>query len=301
VAVEIRPPHSGEWPACRMLLPRAFGRHRTPEVLLAFDEDQPANPQITGAVAYQRRGSQIGILDLRVLRTHRRKGVGTRLLNNLFSTAMAGGHSVISVFTDILANPDAGPFLISNGFQSRNRMFVVEADLERMLAGMSRLRDRLVSSGRVPSSARLVTPAEAPMDEVIRLFDKYIMDERCLRPEFFRASFSSARFDESSVILMVDGRVGGLLMVEWLRDIHRAEVPARVVVPEYRGGWANVLMMATALERGRAAGITRVRFESLEDNADTLSLARRFQADTIRVLDRFLRQVRSEDEGKPAY
>ena len=289
MAVEIRPPRSAEWPACRMLLPRAFGRNRAPEVLLALDEDQTTNPRITGAVAYQRRARQIGILDLRVVKTHRRKGVGSRLLQNL-----AGEQAVISTFTDVLANPDAERFLTANGFERQGRMFVVEADLERMLEGMTRLRDRLVSSGRVPSSARLVTPAEAPMEEVIRLFDKFIMAERCLRPEFFRASFSSARFDQSSVILMVDGRVGGLLMVEWLRDIHRAEVPARVVVPEYRGGWANVLMMATALERGRAAGITRVRFESLEDNADTLSLARRFKADTVHILDRFLRQVRTD-------
>lgn len=287
MAVEIRPPHPAEGPACRMLLPEAFARGESPEVLLALDREN-GNAQIAGALAYQWRGSLAGILDLRVVRTHRRRGIGRSLLRHLCRSAISAGQTHVSVFADALASPEASPFLTACGFERQGRLFVVEADLDRMLAGMSRLRDRIVHSGRVPSGVSLVQPSDAPLDELVRLYDRYILHERCVRPEFFRASFSGARFEESSVILLVDGRVGGFVMVEWLREVQRALVPARVVIPEYRGGWANVLMMALALERGKAAGITRVRFESLESNADTLSLARRFDADTIHILDRFI-------------
>ena len=286
VAVEIRAPHQAEWPACRMLLPRAFESPRAPEVLLAFDENR-----ITGGVAWRSRGDLLGIFDLRVVRTERRKGIGACLLRNLCERAAAGGQRSASIFIDSLANPDASPFLTANGFERKNRLFVVEADTRVMLAGLRKIRDRLMAAGKIPPGARLVKPSEAPMDEVIRLFDRYILAERAMRPEFFLATFGSDRFEESSVILLVEGRVAGFVMVEWLRDHGRGDVVARVVVPDYRGGWANVFMMALALERGIAAGFSRVRFESLEDNADTLSLARRYHADTVHVLDRFLRRL----------
>ena len=294
MALEIRPPHPAEGPACRMLLPQAFTRGQCPDVLLAF-----ADRQVAGAIAFHARGRQIGLVGLRVVRTHRRQGIGTQLLRHLCADPLSARQTHVSAFADSLASPEAAPFLTANGFERAGRLFVFEADLDRMLAGMGRLRDRLVASGRVPPQARLVTPSEAPLDQITALFDRYILSERCLRPEFLRPPFASPRFQESSVVLLMDGRVAGLVLVEWLRDIHRAEVPARIVIPEYRGGWANVLMMAVALERGKAAGIKRVRFDSLEDNADTLSLARRFNADTVHILDRFLREVggRPTDES----
>jgi len=288
--MEIRPPHPAEWPACRMLLPHAFERKPAPEVLLAFEESR-----IAGGVAFRSRGNLCGMVDLRVVRTERRKGVGACLLQHLCERAIAAGQASISVFTDVLANPDAPPFLTANGFERKGRLLVMEADARIMLPGLSKIRDRLNAAGKIPPGVRLVKPSEAPMDEVVELLDRHLLAEPSMRPEFLRASFSGSRFEEFSVIVLLDGRVAAFVLVEWLHDLGHGHVVARVVAPEYRGGWANVLMMALALERGIAAGFSRVRFDSLEDNADTLSLARRYHADTVHILDRFLRPLRSPE------
>lgn len=288
----IRPPRLPEWPACRMLLPDAFHRGGTPEVLLAVEAD---SPQLLGGAAYYVRGEQAGLLQLRVVRTHRRKGVGSGLLREFFSHSLAEGVQEVTAFVDVHSNPDASPFLAAHGFERKGRMFVVETDLDSMLAGMTRLRDRLLAGGKVPAGARLVSPSQAPMDEVARLYNENIIQGRCLRPEFLRDSLLDPKFEKSSIILMVGEQVAGLLMVEHQIEVHRALVPARVVVEEYRGGWVNVLMMAKALELGAEAGIRRVRFESLENNSDTLKLAQRYQAETVHVLDRFLRLVSPAD------
>ncbi|HEX5430623.1 MAG TPA: GNAT family N-acetyltransferase [Bryobacteraceae bacterium] len=286
--MQVRPPQPGEWPACRMLLPKAFERG-APEVLLAFDTDR-----ILGGAAFRSRGEQFGLIQFRIVRPFRRRGFGTQLMQSVLARARERGHTNAFLFADTLAEEAAGPFLASHGFERKSRIFVVEAETQPMLAEITRLRERLLKSGKVPPGARIVKPAEAPMDEVAKLYNEHIATGQRIRPEYLEASFSDRRFQESSLILMVDGRIAGFMMVEWVQGV--AVVPARVVVPEYRGGFANILLLAAGLERAVAAGNQRTRFDSHETNRDTLKLAKKFHADTVKVLDSFVRGLAPEEQ-----
>lgn len=66
-----------------------------------------------------------------------------------------------------------------------------------------------------------------------------------------------------------------------------------MVAQKYRGGfgWANLLLLAAALERGRARGAQRVRFEMPEENGDTRRLAERVGGQTRCIHAWFVRDV----------
>jgi GNAT superfamily N-acetyltransferase len=263
-----------------MLLRDVFERGLTPQVLLAFDRD---SPRVLGAIAFQTRGNETSLLGIRVIRTHRRMKIGTCLLSRLPGT-------LVYVFADSQVHPDAGPFLQANGFERGSRMYIVEVDLDPMIHAMTKLRDRALQSGRVPESARLVSPARAPASEAVALYHE-IMAMRWIHPAHLEASLTDPRIADISSVLLVDDHVAGMVVVRSAAGDYRVHVQARAVMPAFRGGWANVLIMADALEKGRAAGIRRIRFDSMDDNQDTLKLARRFNADTISVFDRFTRRV----------
>jgi GNAT superfamily N-acetyltransferase len=288
--IEIRNPREDEWPACRMLLPEPFERGLKPEVLLAF---HPEGAKILGAAAFQigRDQAAAQLFRIRVVRTHRRQAVGTALLRRVLSLSSAQGKSMVSAFADTQAHPEAEPFLAAGGFTRSRRLYVVEVDLEPMRREMTRLRDRAIRSQRVPASARLVTPPDAPAAEIADIYDEYILARRRLHPAYIEASLTGPRFEQPSSVLLVDGRVAAMVVVYYEQEHLRAHVTGRAVLPAFRGGWANVLIMADALEKGHAAGIRRVRFESSDDNRDTLKMARKFHADTINIYDTFTRAI----------
>jgi GNAT superfamily N-acetyltransferase len=286
LGIRIRPPKPDEWPACRMLVPEPFLRKIKPETLLALDDGTPA---ILGAIAYQHNREHTSLFRIRVIAPRRRQGIGTELVRRLFLLAQERSSPLVSTYADTKKDAAAEPFLLSLGFGHGGRLFTVEVDLEPMLASMAGLRDRLVRSGRVPADARLLPLAEAPKSDVARLYDTHILAAQRLHPAYIEASLTDKRYERISVVAMEGDRVAGILVVE--NEGELARVPARVVAPGYRGGWVNVLMMAAALETGKTVGIRRVQFDSLAANSDTLKLARRYGAETVRVGDTFQREI----------
>ncbi len=83
------------------------------------------------------------------------------------------------------------------------------------------------------------------------------------------------------------------MMLGQANDGHgTAVVLARVVSPRHRGGgWANLMLMAAALERGCRGGATGMRFEAPEDNRDTLALVERVRGETTAIHAWFRRDV----------
>lgn len=278
--IDIRAPRANEWAVCRMLLPETFERAVKPDVLLAFAR---ARPMVLGAVAFHTRKQETALHEIRVIRTHRRLGIGRRLVASLDAPS-------VTAFADTQAHPEAAPFFLANGFTPVSRMFVVELDLDPMIAGMTRLRDRVIRSGRVPASARLVSPPEAPAAEAVALYQE-ITAGRWIHPAHLEASLTDPRIADISSVLLVDGHVAGMVVVRSKPQDARVHVQAKAVMPAFRGGWANVLIMADALEKGHAAGIRRIRFDVMDDNRDTLKLARRFNADTISIFDQYKRTI----------
>lgn len=282
----IRPARDNEWPACRMLVPEAFGTRVRPDVLLAFEA---SGVRILGAAAYSKEKGGIALKRIRVLRTHRRQRIGSALLEHIVESAPLEQRKSVSADIDALAEPEAAHFLRAGGFVCMSRMHVLEVELEPMRAGMQKLFERAQRSGRVPESARIVHPSEAPTAELARIFEEQILAHRRMHPALVEASITEERFEYPSSVLLVDGHVAAMLMVCYDMENRRALVPARAVEAGFRGGIANVWVMADALEKGRRAGITRVRFEAVEDNSDTRKLARRFGGDTVHIYERYMR------------
>ena len=82
-------------------------------------------------------------------------------------------------------------------------------------------------------------------------------------------------------------RVGGCLITEGPPGVEGTRIMAHLVAPEFRRGWANTVLLATALERGAAAGVRRVRFEALHDNLDTLNWIRPAGGEMVGATKRF--------------
>jgi GNAT superfamily N-acetyltransferase len=102
---------------------------------------------------------------------------------------------------------------------------------------------------------------------------------------------TDARFADSPV-LCVDGRVEGMVLYEVAGET--GTVQGRVVTGQYRGGWANTLLMAAAIDRGLERGVRRLRFEVPESNPDTRKLMMRVGAEVLRCTSCFARMAVSE-------
>lgn len=288
--ITVRRPRNVEGPACRMLLPES---HPLPlraqrEYLVAVQE---AVPQIVGAASFQAQARAIFGVRVRVVRSHRRRGIGSRLLRHILEEAVQRKAAAVFVGADGRTEPDAAPFLAAHGFRFLGRVTTVEADVVAMRDYLRVLRDRLIAGGKVPANARLVRFSEAPQNQVARLYAEYIVHT----PEADPALLRHPQFKEkiaASPVVMMDDRVVGILLVgvEGLL----ATVHARVVAPELRGGWVNPLMMGTATEDVWLAGARRVRFEIPPDNRDTEKLARRFRAETVSAWDRYVLRLAPE-------
>lgn len=271
-----------------MLVPEAFGGRATPEIMLALE---PSGPRIAGAAGYFLEKEQLFLRGFRVLRTHRRQGIGTALLNRVLESAHARQGRTVNVGIDAKAQPEAVRFLIANGFTCLSRLHIFEADLEPMRAAMQKLIEKARRSGRLLASARIVHPSAAPAGELARIYEEEILVHRRMHPMLVEASLTDDRFEYPSSVLLVDGHVAAMLIACYDLEHQRALVSARGVVQEFRGSVANAWVMADALERGQAAGVARIRFESLDDNNDTLKLAKKFRADTIHIYERFGRRI----------
>lgn len=262
-----------------MLLPEPFREGGPREFFVAV---QQAEPWLVGAACFRYGGATLFSVRVRVLRTHRRRGIGSALLRRIIQEARARGCKAVLARTDPEAEPDAAPFLEAHGFQRRGRLVKVEAEIEQMRAWFSALRDRLLAAGKVPSSARVVPYREAPKDQVARLYAEYILNSPDLQAGRIEHWLEHLNIQDSPVALVGDQVVGLLL---WFLDGSVGTVPARVVAPGHRGAWVNALLMAEALEAGWAAGGRRVRFEIPAGNHDTEKLARRLGAKQLQIVD----------------
>src|SRR5207249_4403403 len=130
----------------------------------------------------------------------------------------------------------------------------------------------------------------APPAEVARLHAAAVGGSaEALRASLHRDMARREAVTATSRVLLVDGRARGLILLAVDGDL--ATYEARVVDPAYRGGWANVLLMATDLERGLTLGVRRVRFYSSGANRDTLKLAARCGARAVGFRDLYARDV----------
>lgn len=283
--ISIRPARDSEGPACRMLLPDLLREAVPAEFLVAVQESEP---RLLGAASFRYGGASLYSVRLRVIRTHRRQGIGSALLAAVIREARSRGCEVVAALVESGSEPEAEPFLRRHGFERRHRLTTVEASLEAARPWFAALRERLLATRGIPETARIVPFGKAPKDEVARLYAEAILRSPELEAGRIRHVLERLASPESPVAMEGDRVVGALL---WSLDGPVASVHARVVAEERRRGGVNALLMAEALESGWRAGARRVRFEIPEGNRDTEKLARRLGAQPVRILDRYVLEL----------
>jgi GNAT superfamily N-acetyltransferase len=275
-----RPANPAAWAACRMLLPESFGFGEAPEAWLATDASTGA---ILGAAAARPRDGALHQLRIRVVRQFRRRGVGSLLLDCL----AARRHGAIYA-SATGRDHEAAPFLLAHGFTRADLIYLAEGDLTLLRDRLFPLRERLLAGGRIPGGVRIVRPADASTVRMARLFAEHIAPFREFRAGDAIPLIGDPRLADSPV-LCVEGEPHGMVLYESDPSSGVGMVHGRLVTEAYRGGWANVLLMAAAIERGLVQGVRRLRFEAPASNPDTMKLMRRVRADVLECVSCFVR------------
>jgi GNAT superfamily N-acetyltransferase len=226
-------------------------------------------------------------VDIHVAAAHRRQGIGRAMIERLREEARV--RHTLSLVTSIDSLQDDGPhrFLVSLGFTLTDRLSTFEADTERLAAFVLPRCAWLKSRGEVPDSARVVPLREADLPSVARLHVAHLSGTYEGILEGLRSRLAGPTAGDNCVLL-VDGRVAGLLLGSTVEGLTRIE--SSIVAPDLRGqwtggGWANLMMMAERLEWAAQRGSRRCRFSSLEGARPTRKLAAQAGAARVEVAD----------------
>jgi ribosomal protein S18 acetylase RimI-like enzyme len=230
------------------------------------------------------------LVTLRVIRTHRRQGIGLRLLDLVIDRARSRGIPSFVSHVDSNSGPEAAAFLQAAGFHPVQTVTTFEGDLDldRYEADFRPIYDRLEARGKIPADAAIVSLGEAPLDQVSRLYTNNLGDTIDGVEIFIRHGLGMGRL-AATFTLMVGGRVIGLHLL----DIHQSivELHAKIVAPEYRAGWANALLTREFVRRLRESGTHRVRYSAADHVTYSLKFAKRQSIAIVNVATQFIREL----------
>ncbi|HEX4740966.1 MAG TPA: GNAT family N-acetyltransferase [Caulobacteraceae bacterium] len=250
--------------ACLALLPELAGGQ--PELLIARRGGDLAG---AAGLVWRVRPDPRGFpLSIHVVPTHRRLGVGRRLLAAAADMAANETEGLWSRMTLDDDAPAVG-FLRACGFTPRRQRLDFEAPVEALLSHLRPLLDRLRRRG-LGGEATIVPLAEAPREDVAWLVTAELGGDP------LRVAASVGHEHVEGMVALIDGRAAGAIL--WRRDGDLAKVEARVVAAAHRGGPLNLLLLEAGLLAGAGRGVTRLSFYCDDTVRDTLKLAQRCAA-----------------------
>ena len=292
--IEVVQPTGLERRAAFMLLPEIQTHSYWNLFLLARDAH---SKRILGAAAAcpGRNENQQPRLHFRlhVPAPYRRRSVGRHLLDALTSYATERNHVELTARVASATDPQATPFLLACGFQCVDSFREYETTTEKLASFVLPLRDWLRERNEIPTSARIIPLAQAPLEPVAKLHCDELAGDYPAVLQNLQNICKNAASDDNAVLLL-DDKVVGLLMGVTQNGITRIE--ASIVAPELRGsaaqpGWANLALMAERIEWALQRGSQRCRFGSLQAATPTQKLAKRTGAVLVTESDFFVRPL----------
>lgn len=214
----------------------------------------------------------------------RRQGVGRALFAAARDLADGESPGLWSI-EPLEAESAAAAFADACGFRRARRQRFFEADVEALAGQVEPLAARLRARDRIPRDARVIALAEAPLEEVSWLVSQHFGGgprQALQRLQGRLAERSISTEDHSKVVLEGD-RIAAVLLERMDRGV--GVIDAWVVVPGWRGGWPNALLLEAAVKRGRNHGVRTFRFHCDEDVQETLLLAQRCGARELPAKD----------------
>lgn len=258
------------------------------DTLLFLARDEAGNLLGAAGAGWQSWGNPPGFPSwVHVLPDRRREGVGTKLMRAL-CTAVEGEMAGLWAATPLDVSGPAAAFASRNCFNSFARQFFFRADAEHFLERMEAVTDRLLQHSRIPSTAKLVVPDAANAEAVCDLISSEVRGApRQLRQDLlmsFDADPATAPIDlNRSLVLKLEHHVVGALLTRRMPDAVNTRIIANTVAPSVRKGWANPFQIVALVRRIVEDGGKWFEFDCSEDVKDTIGLARRGEADCIRV------------------
>ncbi len=282
--LSIRSPRPAELIACRMLLPETAS-HSARRYLIACVSEPP---YFLGAASWLRVPKGGEALRLSVIYTCRRRGIGSKLLEAVADDIRATGGSELVGWCDAISEENAPKFLSARDFVRTERVTKVEAEADQFADYCQAFRDRLRIKGRVPPGIRTVSLRDIAKSTIADACKRYLIDEPETRQDLLEHKLETGVFDDSPVMFSGDELVGFLLA---RLDGKCAHVAARVVLPRFRGGWANALLMAALADLRFFRPERIVSFEWREQGVDTAKLVARFPHRIVALRDCYVRSL----------
>ena len=264
--------------ACLALMPEARGL--SAEFLVAHIDSVFAGG---AAIAWRNWSDPSGFpISIHVMPRARHQGVGRRLVAAAAELCL-GETSGLWSFRQTSDGEPASLFMLACGFQPRRRDHKFEAEVDRLLEYVRPVLDRLKSRPRFPTYIKVIPVQEAPIQEISWL----VSSEFGGAPVHVLHRLQERRFGDSddasdrSIALMNGDHVAGVML--WRIVDNVAIVEARVVSPRNRNSWTNLGLLEASLTIAKSAGVKKFRFNCEDTVRDTLSLARRCDAEETSV------------------
>ena len=297
--VEVRLAVDGERRACRLLLAEAARRHELGEVWGAWETSGGEAPRLVGALSVQpvvhADGGREAAVWGRVVRTHRRRGIGARLFAVACDESRRLGVATLRIISDADAGGDSPDvaFLAARGFAVAETLSTFEVATASIHADLEPLAKRMTERGMIPAEARMVPLREAPLRVVARLHAAHLGGTEASVLDSIAERLARDDADDHGVLL-IDGEVHGLLFGTTVDGV--TTIDAEVLSPTCRvsgggSGWASLFMLAERLAWGLRRGSRSTRFSCTSGNRPTRRLAKRLGAREVGVETVYRRNV----------
>lgn len=288
---EIRLASEAEARACRMLLPAAFGPQDAPDrLLVAVGSDGVVLGAAAAAWRVTHDAPGFPVL-VTVVPPMRRHDLGRRLLKGLAADA-AGEATALRSWTPLPPDSEAAAFLRGCGFVEAFRFVTFEASnhgVATFNTAMHRSIARLLARGRIPADVQVVSGNSAPAPDIALLAAREFPG---ITPHAV-AQMESGDFGvfdpASSVVVVHRDRVVAASLCREADDM--LQVDMTMVCPDYRNGWANILMLQAVADRCVVGGMKGCRFSCDSRVRDTMKLAPRTGAQIVAEVAVFVRRL----------
>ena len=277
--------------ACRMLLPQLPSEG---DWFVAEDGERGLVVGAAAATLVPRATPLVGPgVAVEVIEPCRRSGVGRALVAELVRAARRRQWQALYSAQRAEFEGDEYRAWQRLGFGVCETVEEHELPLDEFVPLLAPLVARLRERGRIPADARIVPLYAASAAAVLQLHLDHMGGDRGSLSERLRGQGPAAFHPRYSRVLLVGDRVAGCILAH--RQNERvATVDANIVVPEVRGGWANVWLKLEATQGALALGITHFHYTSFDQYADTRRFTDRLGGATTRKWALMVRRLTTE-------
>ncbi|HJP35794.1 MAG TPA: hypothetical protein QF901_07365, partial [Gammaproteobacteria bacterium] len=182
------------------------------------------------------------------------------LLRAAAHRAAASGFSSLSHQTYLDPEDPRALTLRAMGFSPRESIDEFQCSYTSVWNRCRRIHERLGADKGPPSEIRITSLERAVLPAVrARLHEERIMDTLDF-DDRLRPGHGQPTDREKSTVLLAGDTLIAVMLVAPLADGRGYAVPARWVAPEYRRGWANVVLIYHSTAQGQELGLDYIRF-----------------------------------------